>query len=155
MSLHLSWRFNEENEMKTIELLKQKIDFQGNGMLSENPADRERRADAIIGWLFRYFQGGANPKWLDGHAAELAYYILKLKDQEPPIREIDTLSDLSDVPLGDTVKVLSTGQTIEVVEDDGDPCEGCIFDALDSDCLGADCGRDDCTFVKFVQISED
>lgn len=34
-----------------------------------------KRVQELLGWFVRYADGGANPKWVRGHAFELAYYL--------------------------------------------------------------------------------
>lgn len=36
---------------------------------------RHDRVTELLGWFARLTQGAANPKWLEAHAMELAYYI--------------------------------------------------------------------------------
>lgn len=37
---------------------------------------REERIAELINWFGRYYRGNANPKWVYGHSAELAYYLV-------------------------------------------------------------------------------
>jgi hypothetical protein len=39
---------------------------------------REARIKELLLWFERYSRGMANPKWFEGHAFELAYYIATL-----------------------------------------------------------------------------
>lgn len=47
-----------------------------------NPSKREARAQELANWFARYAKGGANPKWVVGHAFDLALYIAT-QDQFP------------------------------------------------------------------------
>ena len=40
---------------------------------------REQRAAELVRWFSRYTDGHANPKWLESHAMELAYYVATIK----------------------------------------------------------------------------
>ena len=42
---------------------------------SDNPVHRIERIQELLNWFERYATGQANPKWLEGHAFELAYYL--------------------------------------------------------------------------------
>jgi hypothetical protein len=60
------------------EKLKAKIDYKDNGILGDTDS-KNRRVEELIHWMVRYGAGGANPKWIDGHAMELAHYIAEIK----------------------------------------------------------------------------
>jgi len=42
---------------------------------SDNPVNRIERIQELLNWFERLALGQANPKWLEGHAFELAYYL--------------------------------------------------------------------------------
>lgn len=54
---------------------------------------RNSRIAELMGWFDRYYNGGANPKWLKSHAAELCYYILTVSPTTQPVSEPYKLPD--------------------------------------------------------------
>lgn len=58
--------------------LKDKIDYKDNGILGDVDS-KNARIEFLLHWMARYGEKEANPKWLAGHAMELAHYLAEIK----------------------------------------------------------------------------
>lgn len=81
-------------------------------VISGDLVNRIERVQELISWFERYAVGSGNPKWLAGHAFELAYYLAITNSELKIDFDVERKAAFKEglnVPEGSTLKLLLKG----------------------------------------------